>query len=334
MDEPEEDPNDLPIVILDDDDQEQAPPPRRRRWIWVAAAAGAVLIAALGSLILLSKGRPVAPASMPATEIAFAGENPIAVPEPPPAPGEPLPEDPAEVQPPPPPPPVVAEAPVTKPEPPVVAKEEAPPPPPPPPPGQTIAKAPEPPPAPPKAEETVPVEKELAAAATSIRDAEPLFREAAEALEKGDPRDVVAKMDHAERLLLEARETYGRRRLDAPDPETVETRIAVIDELVEALKEGRARIRVPLALKEADALEREAAPLAKEALDGFQPGSHDAQALDVKAEAAAGKLRDARERYLSVRNSAPDPKSVDKHLKSLDALLERLEKRYPAVSAR
>jgi hypothetical protein len=333
MDEPaEDDPSEDPIVILDDEDQGQAPPPpRRRRWIWLAGAAGATLVAALGTMILLPKGRPAAPAATPPTEIAFAAKSP-AVAEPALAPpAEPLPEDPTEVQPPPPPPPIVAEVPATKSEPPVVAKEEAAPRPPP---GQTVAKAPEPPTEPPKVEEAAPVEKELAAAATSIRDAEPIFREAAEALEKGDPRDVAAKIDRAERLLREAQETYGRRRLDAPDPETVEARMAVIDELVEALKEGRARIRVPLALKEADQLQREAAPLAKEALDGFQPGSHDAQALGVKAEVAAEKLRGARERYLSVRNSAPDPKGVDKSLKRLDAELEALERRYPSLTAR
>jgi hypothetical protein len=39
-----------------------------------------------------------------------------------------------------------------------------------------------------------------------------------------------------------------------------------------------------------------------------------------------GKLREARDLYVSVHNDAPDPKVVDRRLKTLDSKLDALEK--------
>jgi hypothetical protein len=302
MEEPSDDPSDDPIVVLDDEEESPAaapppaPPPRRRPWIW-GALPGALVLIGLGALALwLPKRRPEDPPAIAASAAtATLPETPTPVP-PETAPLPPL-DDPPEMEPP-------APQPEARP----VATAD-------PPPAPTAAKTPDPPPlaAPPAPrptpEEIRAVQKELASAATAIREAEPLFGELAGAIEHGDPREVAAKIDRVEDLLRAAQESYGRRRNDAPDPETVEARMAVLDELLEALKEGRERIRVPLALKEAEALERQA------------------QARGVGPEEAVARLLEARERYALVRHQVPDPKSVDRKIRRIDAQLQSLHAR-------
>jgi hypothetical protein len=265
----EDDPSDDPIVIIDDDEEAAepaAPAPKRRRWIWVAAP-GVLLMVVLGTLALRPARPPAVPEARPAMEIAVAPETP-----------PPLLEDPPEVQPEIPAPPAEA--------------------PPPPPREETVAKAP--PPAPPPEPESKPEPppsfvRELDAAACAIREAEPIFRDIADEIERGDPRHLAARMDRVEEQLRTARELYARLRNQVPDPETIEARLEILDELIEALNEGRERIRVPLALKEAELLQQQ------------------------------GRLREARDLYASVRNAAPDKKAVDRRIKRIDAQLKARE---------
>jgi hypothetical protein len=332
MDEPEEEHE--PFVMIEDDEEARLPR-RLLPWLW-GASTGALLVALV--LLELFHGRkPAPPPPAPAVDISFVHEEPIALetssapdvatvdprtltPTSTPASAPPAPPStPAELEV----PLVVDEAP------PVIEEAPAPA-------STLVAKAPLPAPVAPAPEKVVPVEMELAAASASIRDATPLFSEMADhfdptAFKNADVCDLAAQMDRVEKKLREAQEIYARVRERAPDPETLERRLDTIRDLLDALQEGRARIRVPLALKRADGLREEAVPLAKEALDGFQPYSREAQALEVRAEVAAGKLRDARRLYLSVRKDVPDPERLDQRVKDIDSLLESLESRFPVT---
>lgn len=333
----------VPFVIVE---QEEAPPTGRSPWLW-GAAVGAYLVAALGAAAFFGHRRPTTPPSGPVEAISFAGTGPslvdasvtVTVP------ADAGPAAPARSPIPPPPPathpsdlaptPPKSEVRVLDEErSPIVKKSPAGPAPP----ASEVERIPIPPPAStaPARQESPSVEKELASAAAAIRDARPLFDEIADRysppdFQNGDIRDLAAKMDRAETKLREAREIYARVRDRAPDPKLLDHRQETIGELLESLEEGRAKMRVPLALRTAEGLQEEAAPLAKEALEGFQPYSHEAQVLDVRAEVAAGKLREARRLYVSIRNDVPDPERVDERVKSVDSLLGDLEGRYPDV---
>jgi hypothetical protein len=183
------------------------------------------------------------------------------------------------------------------------------------------------------------VETQLASAAAAIGDAKPLLFEVVDrfdppSFQKGDVLELAAKMDRVEERLRLALVIYTGLQEQAPEPGILDQRLEAIRDLLAALAEGRARIRVPLTLKRAAVLHEAAVPLAKEALDGFQPYSREAQALDVRAEVAAGKLHEARRLYESIRKDVPDPEPVDQRLKAIDTLLADLEGRYPQMTAR
>jgi hypothetical protein len=319
-----------PYVFIDD---EEAEAPRRRfPWIW-GALAGTILLAALGALTFFHGRRPMSPPPppLPAEEIAFVDADPVS-PEDPESPAEPAHEDAPVVLPPPPAPtppkaelPVVAVAPAP-------AAKEAPAAPPPPAPVERVK-------SPPAPEEPLSFVKGLASAAAAIGEARPLLFEVVDhfdppEFQKGDVLELAAKMDRVEERLKLALGIYSRLRTQVPDPWILDQRLEAIRDLLEALAEGRARIRVPFALKKASVLQEEAVPLAKEALNGFQPYSREAQALDVRAEVAAAKLQEARRLYESIRKDVPDPERVDQRLKAIDSLLGDLEGRYPQMSAR
>jgi hypothetical protein len=336
----EEVPDNVPYVVVDTDGNR---PPQRPRILWPALAGGGLLVIVAGFAVLLYR-RPsgIPPAPFPVTtEIAFARPVP---PELPPVPAtlepvveDPVVEEPAEDPGPPPPPNTVVAAVPRAEE--LAPKVEEPPAPSGPRPEAERIPSPviaAPAPAPPA--EPSSVEIQLQAAAADIREAERFFREVAERFDSGaikdaNLRELAHRMDRIEQNLKEARGVYGRLRPQVSDPETLERRVRVLDELLESLKEGRARIKVPLAILEAETLEGEAALFGKEALDGFQPFSREAQALDAKAEAAIAKLREARERYRSIRKDVPDPTVVDRRVRSLDALVDKLEERYPSVKS-
>lgn len=327
----------MPVVMIDHDD----PPPSPRRILW-PALTGVLLLAILGGAAMVYGRRAASPPPVPATEIAYVAPAPPA-PEPVFSPVELVIEETPELPvPPPPPPPSLpkTEAPVVEDvgEPLTVPEPPADPTPPPPP--VLVAKAPPPapPPPPPPAPEASTVEKELLSAAVLLRDAEPLFRQIgdqfdAAALQNADLHDLAAKMDRVELKLKEAQQVYARLQIDAPDPETLGWRLQALEDLLDALKEGRARIKVPLAMKNAGALEDVAAPLSLEALEGFQPFSREAGALDAKAEMAVRKLREARELYASIRNDVPDPKIIDRRIRRIDALVDNLEERFQSIKA-
>jgi len=320
----------MPVVMIDDT------PPRRSRFVW-PALGGVLLLAVLAGAMVVRARRPASPPPAPAVEIAFVdpAPEPVAYPDEPAV--QEIPEPPV---PPPSPSLVKTEAVVAKAveEPPAVPEPPADPPTPPPPPA-VPAKAPplpSPAPAPAPAPEAPTIENRFLSAAALLRDAEPLFREIADqfdpaALKKADVRELASKMDRVELQLEEAQQVYIRLRADAPDLENLEWRIHALEELQEAVKTGRARIKVPLAMKNARALENEVAPLSKEALDGFQPFSREAHALDAKAEMTVRKLREARKLYASIRNEAPDPKTIDGRIRRIDAVVDSLESRFPSI---
>jgi len=330
-------PGKVPFVILDTDAN---PPPRRRRILLPALAGGGLLVLLAGSAVFLFRRPPgIPPAPFPiTTEVAFARPVP---PESQPVPeeGDPVVEESAE-DPGSPPPSKTDVAAVPRAEEPARKIEDSPVPPRPSPEPERIPPplnaAPVPAPAAPT--EPSPVESLLRAAAADIREAELDFREVAErfdsgALKNANLRELAYKMDRIEQKLKEARGAYDRLGSQVPDPKTLERRVRVLDELLESLEEGRARIKVPLAILKAETLEAEARLVAKEALDGFQPYSREAQALDAKAEAAIAQLREARGHYTSIRKDMPDPAEVDRRVRNLELLVDRLEERFPSVKS-
>jgi hypothetical protein len=317
----------VPYVFVDD--EAEAPPPRRRRsWLWAAPAA--ILLLTLGGAVLFHGLRPTAPVSAAVVPIAVADLTPL---EEPPAPAESAPEPPP--APPPPPaktePVILAEDPLTVvEEEPVIPHSTAP--------SEHLTKVMPPVPSAPAPSESLSIAKELDTAAAAIGDAKPLLFQVVDnfdppAFRNEDVRALAARMDRVEKKLRDAQSIYFRLKDCGADSVTLDRRLETIRDLLEALREGRARIRVPLTLKTADVLREEAAPLAKEALEGFQPYSHEAQALDVRAEVALGKLREARRLYASIRNEAPDPERVDQRLKSIDGQIDDISGRYPQANA-
>ncbi|HLF94828.1 MAG TPA: hypothetical protein VJB14_15285, partial [Planctomycetota bacterium] len=143
-----------------------------------------------------------------------------------------------------------------------------------------------------------PVVIAMANAAALIREAAPLYHQVAEGAEP------TAEL---ESRLSRARELYVQVKAEAPDPAVLDRRIAVIDELLEAL-------RVPDALERASRLFREARPLYRGAAKG------DAGA----AEQARKKLREARKIYMGLQAQSPDPKSIAARVGEIDGLLEAL----------
>jgi len=327
MDEIEEN---EPYVFIDDEEAEA--PRRRPPWLWGALAAAAVLLAALGAVTFLRGRRPADPSPPPAVEeIAFVDADPVS-PEEPAAPPEPASATaPVALTPTPAPTPPKAEVPVI-PDVLVPALKEDAPDPPAPAPVEPVKKLPAP-------EKSPSFEKELASAAAAIGDAKPLLFEVVDhfdppAFRSGDVLELAAKMDRVEERLKLALGIYARLQEQGPDPGILDQRLEAIRDLLGALAEGRARIRVPFALRKAAVLQEEAVPLATVALAGFQPYSREAQALDVRAEVAAGKLHEARRLLESIRKDVPDPVPVDRRLKAIDSLLADLEGRYPQMTAR
>jgi len=333
----------VPVVVLDDDG---GPPPQRRfPGLW-SALAGAFLLATLGAVALFYGRRPSPPPPVPSEAMACADADPVPLDEPS-APVELAKEVPPAAPPPIPPLPPASASPApasTSPrtevavlaeEPSPVVEETS---------GDPLSPAPEedvaevqaPVPTAPTREGSPSIEKDLGAAAAAISDATPLFVEIADrfdppAFRNGDVCELAAKMDRVEEKLREAQRIYAQVKDRAPDPRMLDQRLEMIGDLLDSLKDARARIRVPFALRRAEVLQEEAVPLAKEALDGFQPFSREATVLDVRADVAAGKLREARRLYISIRNDVPDPEVVDQRVKSVDSLLEDLDGRYPQV---
>ena len=326
----------MPVVVIDNDPVEEPvlneDPRPRRRLLW-PAVGGVLLLAILAGAAVIRQHTPTSRPMIPAVEIAHVDAAPLA-PEPVAIPEDQIVEETPQI--------AVPALPTTEAV--LVKKEvkevpavpEVRPEPTAPPPAETVAKGAPLPAVPEPVEATF--EKQLLFAAVQIREAEPLFQEVADSfdpvvLKKTSLRELADKMDRVELKLKEAQHIYTRLQTDAPEMVNLEWRLQALHELLDALQQGRARIRVPLALQDARALQKEAEPLAKEALEGFQPFSREAQALDAKAEMAVRKLREAREIYASIRCDMPDPKAVDRRIRRIDAVVNTLEERFQSIKS-
>jgi hypothetical protein len=103
-------------------------------------------------------------------------------------------------------------------------------------------------PEPPKNEVSARVKKSLADAALLIREATPIYQEVAGAMDalpsdRSALEDLARKAEKVQLKLSDARVLYSSVKADAPDPASLDRRVAQLDDLLAALQQCMTRLK-------------------------------------------------------------------------------------------
>jgi hypothetical protein len=180
--------------------------------------------------------------------------------------------------------------------------------------------------------ETKQLETSLLTASTLIREATPLFKDLALQLDPGimapgDIRKDSARAAALEKKLADARAEYIRVLPKSPDRETVQWRIDVLGELIEALDGGLARVKSDRMLKQAEQRVEEARPLYKRFNSRIRDAKDPAEREELVSMGtlARHKLDEARTLYQELQSTSKDPVKLEKKLSSISDQLEILD---------